>query len=120
MSVIDTNILIDYLKGDPRAAEAVAADEHPVMSVISLAELLVGARSPEAELAVRGLTKKLKPIPIDDEVATVAAMIRRGDGLKLPDALILATAKTLGTKLITRDTKDFGPNSALVHVPYKI
>lgn len=120
MSVVDTCVLIDYLKGDARAAKELAADAHAVMSVISLAELLVGAGSSEAALAVKGLAKKVRPVSVDEEIATAAAAIRRTEGLKLPDAIILATAKSLGTQLVTRNTKDFKADDPLVRIPYKL
>jgi predicted nucleic acid-binding protein len=118
MSVVDTCVLIDYLKGDERAARELTGDPHAVMSVVSLAELLVGARNPEAERAVKGLAKKVKPIPVDEDVAAAAAAIRRSDGLKLPNAIILATAERLGTRLVTRNTRDFDQQSPLIRVPY--
>jgi predicted nucleic acid-binding protein len=120
MSVVDTCILIDYLKGDERAARELAGDVHAVMSVISLAELLVGARTPEAELAVKGLAKKVQPVPVDADVAAAAAAIRRCDGLKLPDAIILATAKLRGALLVTRNTRDFDQQSPLIRIPYSV
>lgn len=120
MSVFDTCILIDYLKGDERAARELAGDMHAAMSAISLAELLVGARTPEAELAVKGLAKKVQPIPVDADVAHAAAAIRRSDGLKLPDAIILATAKLLGSLLVTRNTRDFDQQSPMIRVPYGV
>jgi predicted nucleic acid-binding protein len=75
---------------------------------------------PQAALAVKGLAKKVKPVPVDEEIATAAAAIRREGALKLPDAMILATAKILGTQLVTRNTKDFKADDPLVRIPYKV
>ena len=54
--------------------------------------------------------------------ATEAALTLRRHHLpklRLPDAIILASARLLGCRLITRNTRDFPADSADVHVPYR-
>ena len=53
-------------------------------------------------------------------VADVAATIRRERRLKLPDAIILATARSHGLRLVTRNTKDFRPEDGDILVPYRL
>jgi predicted nucleic acid-binding protein len=58
-------------------------------------------------------------IELGSTIGGIAAAIRRERRLKLPDAVILATARHLGCPLVTRNTRDFGPASpeVIVSVP---
>jgi predicted nucleic acid-binding protein len=40
--------------------------------------------------------------------------------LRLPDAIILATAQVEGCNLLTRNTRDFSPSWPEIRVPYSI
>lgn len=46
-------------------------------------------------------------LPLTAEVAERAFLLRRASGIKLPDAIIQATAEGSGRVLITRNTRDF-------------
>jgi hypothetical protein len=47
-------------------------------------------------------------------------MVRRERRLKLPDAIILATAETADRLLITRNTRDFPANDPGIRIPYRL
>jgi len=47
-------------------------------------------------------------------------MRRRERKVKLPDAIILATAELEGRLLVTRNTKDFPSDDPGVRVPYTL
>jgi predicted nucleic acid-binding protein len=49
-----------------------------------------------------------------------AVRIRRGARIKLPDAIIWASARTNGALLMTRNTKDYPKDDPFVRVPYSI
>lgn len=51
---------------------------------------------------------------------TIAIQLRKNLKIKLPDAIIYATAKFKNTKLITRNTKDFSPKLKDVKIPYRV
>jgi len=53
-------------------------------------------------------------------VAERAAANRRQMRIKLPDAIILATAETAGRTLVTRNVKDFPAGMGGVRVPYQV
>ena len=56
---------------------------------------------------------------LDAEIAARAAGLRRERlRLRLPDAVILATAMLRGRVLVTRNTKDFPANMPGIRVPY--
>jgi len=54
------------------------------------------------------------------EVAAEAVKLRRMFRLRLPDAIIWATARTQACLLVTRNTKDFPASEPGVRVPYTV
>jgi len=77
-----------------------------VLSTIVIAEVLVGFyRNKEITEAKRFLnhvvcTYEIKEV--DVEIANIASRLRT-EGLKLPDAIVVATAKVAGASLVTKD-----------------
>lgn len=56
---------------------------------------------------------------VDEEISSRAALLRRErPRLRLPDAVILASALTRGRILVTRNTKDFPAEMPGIRVPY--
>jgi len=99
--LIDTDVFVDHLRGarefDPR--------NHRVhYSVITRAELLAGTTAGDSVNIVLG---PFREIPVDRSIAERAGRIRRETGVRLPDALIAATAIEGGFGLVTRNRSDF-------------
>ena len=59
-------------------------------------------------------------LSIDDTVAALAVLLHQTKRIKLPDAIIWATAQTNQRILITRNTKDFAENEPGVIIPYQV
>jgi predicted nucleic acid-binding protein len=58
---------------------------------------------------------------VDEAIAARAAMLRNERrSLKLPDAVILASAQVRGRILVTRNIKDFPANMPGIRVPYTL
>ena len=117
--LLDTNILIDELRGIPQARIAIDACTSPAISIISWIEVMAGTDASD-EAATRAYLSAFPSIPLTPEIAERAAAIRRNSRLKLPDAIILATSEIEDLLLITRNTKDFPPHFPRIRVPYKI
>jgi predicted nucleic acid-binding protein len=83
-------------------------------------EVLAGAEDAELELAARAFLQAFDIAEVDTEVAELAIQLRRERRLRLPDAIILATAQQQGCLLITRNTKDFQSNWVEIRVPYSL
>lgn len=118
-AVFDTNIVIDALNGIPEADVEYSHYEHVLISRITWMEVLVGARGDDAELR-DFLETHFEVTPLDTAVAEKAVQLRRAHHLRLPDAIILATAYVNETILVTRNTKDFDPEWSGVRIPYKL
>lgn len=119
-AVVDTNILIDYLNGSPKAKRELEAFETVYVSLVSWMEILVGAAEGEEESAIREFLRRFRIHPVDEGVAERAVDIRRENKIRLPDAIIWATAQQLGILLVTRNTRDFPRNDPGVRVPYHV
>jgi predicted nucleic acid-binding protein len=99
--LLDTNALI-YLQSG-RLAQGLPVGSY-AFSVISEIELLSWPRmQPEHELVWRGLLASLHRVELDAAVREMAIRLRRERQLKLPDALIAASAQVLDATLLTND-----------------
>lgn len=117
--LFDTCILIDYLRGIEAARVEIDACKQPSISIISRIEMLAGAPD-EAMKPTRAFLARFNVLPLDEKTAERAALVRRERRLKLPDAVILATALGKNMTLVTRDEKAFGAGSEAVKVPYRV
>lgn len=119
MSVlIDSCILIDFLSGREQARAYLLGVAGAAISLVTWMEVMTGASSPEEEAAIRGFLAAFVVLPVDTAVAEEAVGLRRGRRLKLPDAIIYATARVHGRTLATRNTRDFRDGEVGVDVPY--
>lgn len=118
----DTNILIDFLNGIPESKDALEPFAHRVISRITWMEVMTGAKDTTSEDAVRRFLCQFDIQEITTNVAEAAVTLRRHHipKLRLPDAIILASARLSGCRLTTRNTRDFHPHSADIHVPYQL
>ncbi len=120
-AVIDSDVLVDYLQGLPGAAEELARYADRCISLISWMEVMVGAQvHPNEESACRRFLDSFRVLPITLSVATRAVGLRRMHRLKLPDAIIWASAQEEGCLLVTRNTKDFPASDASVRFHYRV
>lgn len=119
-AVLDSDILIDYLQGAPEAQREIRKYSEPCYSVISWMEVMSGADSADEATAARLLFDAMTMIELSAAVAEKAVEIRRKSRLKLPDAVILASADVAGCILVTRNAKDFSTGDPRVRIPYKI
>jgi predicted nucleic acid-binding protein len=118
--LLDTNILIDVLRGEAAALEWLRQNgEGAAISVISWIEVLVGCEPPELD-TVRRWLEGFARLELDRAVAEEAVLCRQRFGLKVPDAVILATARCHGRTLVTRNSRDFPASMEGVLLPYAL
>jgi len=120
--LLDTDILVDYLRGRPQAAAYLEArSELLLISVITVAELYAGVREGEERRRMAQFLSSFEIIPLDAEIAQLGGLYRRdyaaSHGLGLADALIAATANLSQARLATLNTRHFPMLE--VEVPYR-
>lgn len=116
-ALFDTNVLIDYLNGVDEAAAELSRYAGKAISMITWMEVLAGT-APEEEAAVRAWLLSFEVLPLDAAVAERAVALRKARCIRLPDAVIWATAQVHSLLLVSRNTKDFPETEPGVRVPY--
>jgi predicted nucleic acid-binding protein len=121
-ALFDTDILIDYLNGIAAAKtelDRYTGKDDKAISVITWMEVLVGT-APETDNATRGFLACFQRLPIDVLVASRSVEIRKSHNIKLPDAIVWASAQVHDRILVTRNTKDFADDEPGIRVPYRL
>jgi predicted nucleic acid-binding protein len=121
--LIDTDVLIDYLRGRANAVTYLEALTEPLlMSVITQAELYAGVREGAERSALDALISVFEPVDVSPEIARIGGLFRRDygklHGVGLADALIAASAQSREATLVTLNRKHF-PMIESVVVPYE-
>ncbi|MBS0313663.1 MAG: type II toxin-antitoxin system VapC family toxin [Proteobacteria bacterium] len=116
----DSNILIDALNGQKRAQAELERVDELWISRVTWIEIM--SRVDDATIArTRSLLSAFMIDELDEAIAGRAASLRNDrPSLKLPDAVILASAQVRGRILVTRNTKDFPANMPGIRVPYTL
>jgi hypothetical protein len=103
--LLDTNSVIYFFNGEKKIADLIAkAKDEIVISFITKIELLsFDIEDQDTEKKVKEFLNEIRVILLDDDVITATIEYRKKLKLKIPDAIISATAKVLGVTLITAD-----------------
>lgn len=121
--LLDTDLLAEFLRGRPRAVAFLETLEGPLLvSVVSAAELWAGTRGKEEEKALETFLGAFEAVPVDLQAAREAGELRRkygpSHGTGLADAMIAASARQRGARLVTFNRRHFPFVKDLV-VPYR-
>jgi len=110
--LLDTNIIIGFLKNDLRIVSRLAPMDEMVITIISVGEMLYGAQvsAQKQENNNRDMSffRTCLILPIDERVALEYAHVRsrlKSMGKPIPenDLWIAATARAYNRTLVTRD-----------------
>jgi predicted nucleic acid-binding protein len=109
----DTNTAIYYLQRQfPPSAEqfmdSILQEYQPSISAITEIELLCWKTASESDLAVlKNFIEDSVVFELEKEIKTKTAELRKTNKIKLPDAIIAATAFVHNLTLLTRNVSDF-------------
>jgi len=113
----DSNILIDSLNANVAAqAELESIDERWIsrLTWIEVMSKVDGATLAATTALLSGFYIDEVSIPIAERAAVLRNLRH---SLKLPDAVILASAQVNGRVLVTRNTRDFRPGVRGIRIP---
>ena len=119
-ALFDTNILIDYLKGDEPAQAELARYRQPLISIITWMEILAGVRQDDEADVVEMFLRDFRVVDLTRAIAREAGAIRQTTRIRLPDAVIWASARHESALLVTRNTKDFPADEPGIRIPYRM
>jgi predicted nucleic acid-binding protein len=110
--IYDTNIFIYYLAGEPIVDSLFAEDflnlHDILMSPIVRIELLsFSGLSEGEEQAIEDLLSQFSSVSLSREIEDQTIQLKRRHKIKLPDAIIAATALNQDAFLLTRNVRDF-------------
>ena len=118
-ALFDTNILIDFLNAVPQARAELARYREKAISIVTWMEVMIGA-SEDVEAQTRAFLDTFIVIALQNDIAERAVALRREHRIRLPDAVIWASADIHSMLLLTRNTKDFAHDSPGIRVPYTL
>lgn len=101
-TLLDTDVLIDHLRGHRRLD---LFDPAWKISVVTRCELFAGRNTHEPSL--QRTLELIDELPVDRVIAESAGRIRRTAQLGIPDALIAATALEHDLPVMTRNRRHF-------------
>lgn len=104
--LLDTSILIGYLRNQPAAVAYVEATaDQQILSAIVVAELYGGVREGPERTSLDALIAAYTVLPVTNNLAVQAGLLwrqyRPSHGVGLADALLAATALAHGLTLVT-------------------
>jgi len=111
--LIDTDVIIWYMRGNPNALKALEKHKGFTISVVTYMELVQGMRNKNELVALRKALKSwsTKIIYITEEISSKAMFYVEqhylSHSMQLADALIGATAVSNGISLLTGNTKHY-------------
>lgn len=112
MLLADTDVLIDFLRGNEKAIELIRENsENIFVSTITVTELYAGARNEKERDELDSFLGLFQIIPIDGEIAKAAGLLKReylkSHNLGMADCLIASSAIASNSKLKTLNVKHF-------------
>ena len=106
-ALFDSNIIIYLSKREISLSFLDQFDDHYI-SVITYMEVLgYRFRDAKEEKFIKEMLGVFRILYIDQKIADMVIRIRQEVRIRLPDAIIAATAKTANLYLVTRNIEDF-------------
>lgn len=117
-ALFDSNVII-YLSKREIPLSFVDQFDALFVSIITYMEILgYPFSNPKEELFIKELLSVFQTIFIDQRIADITVDIRKKNRIKLPDAIISATAISESLELVTRNVDDFSKIDVKISNPF--
>jgi predicted nucleic acid-binding protein len=121
--LLDTNVLIDYLRGLPQSIKYLENLKGTVfISSLTVAELFAGVKEGKTRTILENFINAFEIIPITPAIAKRGGLYRRdfgkSHGADVIDAIIAASSEDINAIFVTLNKKHF-PMLKKIHVPYE-
>ncbi len=110
--LVDTDVLIDFLRGNDKAITFI--DEfspHIILSPIVVAELYAGVKGTNELSVLDNFVSLFRVVPINSDIAKAGGLYKRdfgkSHGVGLADAILAATANKENAELKTLNVKHY-------------
>lgn len=100
--LLDTNIILYLLGG--RLSEPLPEGMYFASVITELELLSYSSLCSEEEEKISQFLKEITVVELNSEIKKKTIIIRRNHKIKLPDAIIIATAQSLEAKILSNDT----------------
>jgi predicted nucleic acid-binding protein len=119
--LLDTNAVINYLDASLPVAGMqllnAIVDNEPMVSIVTKMETLgYNFKSLEEQTTMETFINGSTILDLNNDIVSKTIAVRKIKKIKLPDAIIAATAIAYNLSLVTRNTKDFEGIAGLVTV----
>ena len=111
--LLDTCILIDFLRGEPSVYDLFVKDDEIIlsMSTITMMELMLGALNKREIIYIQKAFANIDVVYIDEDISKMTENLimqySKSHNLQIDDALIAATSIKMNVELITYNISDF-------------
>jgi len=121
--VVDTNILIDHLRGYAPARDFIVENRHSTMlSVIATSELYSGYKGAAEKNNIMAIYEYFPKIEVTEDIATEAGKYRnrypKSHGKGLADYILAVTAARNLATLVTLNKKSYPMLKNNILIPY--
>ena len=116
--LLDTDVLIDFLRGHEKAIAFVKEFfSRVILSPIVIAELYAGVKGDAERTVLDNFVSLFRVVPVNAEIAKIGGLYRRdygkSHGVGLADAILAATAEAEQAELKTLNVKHYPMFSGL-------
>jgi hypothetical protein len=101
--LLDTNVVLYFLGG--RLTNPLPSGQYFVSIITEIELLSYPSLSPNEEVQIRDFLSKITVFGIESNIKELAIALRKQYRLRLPDAIIAATAQSLNATLFTNDVR---------------
>jgi predicted nucleic acid-binding protein len=113
MILCDTDVIIEHFKGNLKTSGILheIGSESILISAITEMELLFGSKNKRESNQIKKALSDLNLFHLNKNISVISIDLimsySKSHGLRIPDAIIAATALSLDIKLFTYNLKDF-------------